>query len=492
MLLQEFLAWKPETERYELQNGVIIEMQLADPHGRVVRLLSRELSITELLQACLQRIQLREPQVHAWTYLDIDHAKKQVAEWEQVFKQQGSQIIETYPLLGIPVAVKDIFATLEMPTGWGTDLYQNRYLDHEAAVVSHLKSAGAIILGKTVTTGLATATAGPTTNPHNMAHTPGGSSSGSAAAVADGMVPLAIGSQTMGSTLRPAAYCGIFGFKPSFGLISRYGMMPVSQILDHVGVFARSLDDIQRLLTVLIKPDVRDPDCQSSREIVSFEQSVFEKLENRSRPICLGLVQTPHWKQAENVAQSRLLQAVDILRQAHVTVDLVSLPTEFNQYWHIVRKLCAYGLYQNHGALLTESPDQCSPQLRDWLKRGNAISEDTYKQACEWRVRYRELLAPIFAQYDAVISPVTTGPAPLGLLNTGSPIFCGLWSLCGLPALNIPLGKTMDNLPLGCQLVGALYKDQQLLDIAHQFWHIVSPVFGEITLPQNSLIGETE
>ncbi|MEO0397299.1 MAG: amidase [Cyanobacteria bacterium P01_A01_bin.137] len=449
------------------------------------RLRAGELSVTELLQAYLQRIRLREPQVHAWTYLDIDHAQIQAAEWEQTFKQQGSQILDTYPLLGIPIAVKDIFATLEMPTCWGTEIYQNRYLEHEAAVVSQLKSAGAIILGKTVTTELATATAGPTTNPHNFAHTPGGSSSGSAAAVADGMVPVAIGSQTMGSILRPAAYCGVFGFKPSFGLISRYGMMPVSQVLDHVGVFARSLDDIHRLLTVLVKPDVRAPDCQSSGQILSFEQPVAGKRLNGARLIRLGLVKTPHWKQAEDIAQSRLMQAVDVLMQAGMTVDLVSLPTEFNQYWHIVRTLCAYGLYQNHGDLLTEHPEQCSPLLQDWLKRGQAVADTDYQESGQWCDRYRELLAPVFAQYDAVISPVTTGPAPLGLDNTGSPIFCGLWTLCGLPALTIPLGYTTHGLPLGCQLVGALYSDRQLLQTAEQCWQILKTFFGDIEIPTN-------
>lgn len=446
-----------------------------------------QLSVTELLQVCLQQIKSREPIVQAWVYLDIDHAQQQATEWEQKLKQQGSQIIESCPLLGVPVAIKDIFATLEMPTGWGTEIYQNRYLDHEAEVVSNLQSAGAIILGKTVTTDLATATAGPTTNPHNLAHTPGGSSSGSAAAVAAGMVPLAIGSQTMGSTLRPAAYCGVFGFKPSFGLISRYGMMPVSPVLDHVGVFARCLGDIQRLLTVLVKPDIRDPDCQSFEQLVSFEPPVSYQRENKSRSIRLGLIQTPYWHQAEDVAQSRLMAAVNGLRQADIVVDLVSLPPEFDQCWTLVQKICAYGLYQNHGALLTDYPVHCSTLLKRWLQRGQSISKDTYQQACQWRDRYREFLAPVFAQYDAVVSPVTTGPAPLGLGNTGSPIFCGLWTLCGLPALNMPLGKTADGLPLGCQLVGPLYGDQRLLATAHHCWDILSPIFGEITLPPVSL-----
>lgn len=295
--------------------------------------------------------------------------------------------------------------------------------------------------------------------------------------------PLAIGSQTMGSVLRPAAYCGVFGFKPSFGLISRYGMMPVSQVLDHVGVFARNLDDIKRLLSVLVKPDSRDPDCQTSEQIVSFEQPLSEKQENGDRSIRLGLIKTPHWSHAEDVAQSRLLQAVDVLKQADISVDLVSLPPEFNRVWSVVQKLCAYGLYQNHGTLLTEHPGQCSPLLESWLKRGQSISDNAYQQACQRCDRYRELLAPIFAQYDAVITPVTTGPAPLGLENTGSPIFCGLWTLCGLPALNMPLGYTTNGLPLGCQLVGALYRDRQLLTVAEQCWQILKKTFGDIQIP---------
>ncbi|MFG6094686.1 amidase [Leptothoe sp. ISB3NOV94-8A] len=453
------------------------------------KLATGELSITELLQACFQRIELREFQVRAWTYLDMDHAQQQATVWEQKLQQEGSQTLETFPLLGVPIAVKDIFATLEMPTGWGTEIYRNRYMGYDAAIVSKLKAAGAIILGKTVTTELATAAAGPTANPHNLAHTPGGSSSGSAAAVADGMVPIAMGSQTMGSILRPAAYCGIFGFKPSFGLISRYGMMPVAPVLDHVGVFARCLNDIHRLLTVLIGTDNRDPDCQTTKQTFSFKATSLSVRSTKDfQSIRLGLIKTSHWQQTERIAQSRLMQAITVLRQADIRVDLVALPANVDPYWNIVQTLCAHGLYQNHGALLSKAPDRCSPLLRDWLQWGKSISADTSQQACRWRYRYREQLRPIFAKYDAMLSPVTLGPAPLGLANTGSPIFCGLWTLCGLPALNIPLGKTVDGLPLGCQLVGSLYNDQKLLEIAHQCWAILSPVFGEITLPPVSFL----
>ncbi|MEO1591693.1 MAG: amidase [Cyanobacteria bacterium J06632_22] len=443
------------------------------------RLTVEALSIQELLQACLQRISCREAKVQAWTYLDIDRAKKRADEWDQALTQHRRQCLEAYPLLGIPIAVKDIFATLGLPTEWGMEIYHDRYFDYEAAVVSNLKAAGAIVLGKTVTTALATATAGPTTNPHNRAHTPGGSSSGSAAAVADGMVPLAIGSQTMGSVVRPAAYCGVFGFKPSFGLISRYGMMPVSQALDHVGLFARSLDDIQRLFSVLAKSDLRDPDCQFTQRTVLAGNSIG----HGNRPIRLGLVKTPYWEQAEDIVQTRVVQAAEVLGQADIIVDLVTLPAEFDRAWYIVQTLCAYGLYQDHGALLTASSIPCPPLLERWLKRGRSISNSAYQEACQWRARYRQLLTSIFTQYDAVLTPSTTGPAPLGLDNTGSPIFCGLWTLCGVPALNLPIGYTADGLPLGCQLVGARYCDRHLLNIAEQCWQILKKVFGDIQIP---------
>ncbi len=347
-------------------------------------------------------------------------------------------------------------------------------------------------MGKTVTTELATAAAGATANPHNLAHTPGGSSSGSAAAVADGMAPVAIGSQTMGSILRPAAYCGIFGFKPSFGLISRYGMMPVCRELDHVGVFARCLEDIQCLLSLLIGTDARDPDCQFCSQITPPKHISPSQPGNERRPIHLGLIKTPHWDQAESIAQLQLNQAISVLRLAGVHIELASLSSEFDHYWDVVQTLCAYGLHKHHGWLLQHHRDLCSPLLQDWLKRGQAISDAAYSQACQWRNHYRGLLAPVFAQYDAVLSPVTLGPAPLGLANTGSPIFCGLWTLCGFPALNIPLGKTTGGLPLGCQLVGPLHNDQQLLVIARQCWTILSPILGEITLPKDLPPGELE
>ena len=217
----------------------------------LAQMASGQLTATQLLQTCFKRIEQREPAIKAWTFLQTEAALQPALHQDT----RSPHTLQTPPamaqLQSIPVAVKDIFATVDMPTAWGMSIYAGRYLPTDAAIVARLKAAGAIILGKTVTTELATAASGPTRNPHNLAHTPGGSSSGSAAAVADGMVPVAIGSQTMGSVLRPAAYCGIFGFKPSFGRISRQGMMPVCDDLDHVGLVARSLEDIEHVFDIL-------------------------------------------------------------------------------------------------------------------------------------------------------------------------------------------------------------------------------------------------
>lgn len=218
---------------------------------------TRRISCLEAVEACFEQIEQREQAVEAWQYLNPDQVIEQAIAGDRT-RATGTPL---GPLHGIPVAVKDICATADMPTGWGTPIHAGQQLNYDAAVVARLRAAGAIIMGKTVSTEYALARAGKTRNPHHPNHTPGGSSSGSAAAVADRMVPLALGSQTGGSVLRPAAYCGVLGFKPSFGAISRFGVMPVCRDLDHVGVFARSLADIALLCSVLIGPDGRDPDC---------------------------------------------------------------------------------------------------------------------------------------------------------------------------------------------------------------------------------------
>ena len=433
-----------------------------------------KLQPSTLLQFSLERIQQRELDVRAWQSLAIETAVQTAQRFDQ--QPTNSQAMADLPLRGIPVAIKDIFSTADLPTTWGTSIYQGRYLLADAAVVARLKAAGAIILGKTVTTEFATAAAGPTRNPHNLGHTPGGSSSGSAAAVADGMVPVAIGSQTMGSILRPAAYCGIFGFKPSFGVMSRYGMMPVSMDLDHVGLFARSLDDLELLLGILASPDYRDPACNQSPQSL-------EKTAASTPPPRIAFILGPHYEQLEPFTRDRLQDISHVLEGAGAMVDRVTLPDLFQTAWEDTQNLCALGLATHHGDVIRRHRAQVSDLLLAWLERGERLDEAAYTAIQQRAAVYRSALSDIFAAYDFILTPVTTGAAPKGLEATGSPIFCGLWTLCGVPAINLPVGKDSFGLPLGCQLVGNYLADFRFLNLARWCWAALSEEFGDIEVP---------
>ena len=437
----------------------------------LAQMASGQLTATQLLQTCLKRIEQREPAIKAWTFLQTEAALQPALHQDTRSPHTLQPPPAMAQLQGIPVAVKDIFATVDMPTAWGMAIYAGRYLPTDAAIVARLKAAGATILGKTVTTELATAASGPTRNPHNLAHTPGGSSSGSAAAVADGMVPVAIGSQTMGSVLRPAAYCGIFGFKPSFGRISRQGMMPVCDDLDQVGLFARSLEDIEHVFDVLDEGADEHSRRGGNAEPDAEETRKTNDTSSPSRR--LAWIKTPHWDQVEGIAQERLQEAVRALEQANILLETIALPPVCDDYWDTVQTLCAYGLNANHGWLLETHAPSCSAQLKDWLQRGRRISRAVYEQALQRGIHYRQAIAAILERYDAILTPVTSGPAPYGLETTGSPIFCGLWTLCGVPALNLPIGKTPTGLPLGIQFVGKLHGDRHFLQTAKRCWQVL-------------------
>ncbi len=415
---------------------------------------TRRISCLELAQACLSRIEQREQAVEAWQYLNPDQVIEQAIACD-LARATGTPL---GPLHGIPVAVKDICATADMPTGWGTPIHAGQQLNYDAAVVEQLRAAGAIIVGKTVSTEYALARAGKTRNPHHPNHTPGGSSSGSAAAVADRMVPLALGSQTGGSVLRPAAYCGVLGFKPSFGAISRFGVMPVCRDLDHVGVFARSLADIALLCSVLFGSDGRDPDCTGAGMPPHLSQ-----LERSPR---LGLVRTSAWSEVDPEAQATLVDTGEKLAQAGARVAEVSMPSTWADYLATLDVLMACGAAVNHGQDYDRHGQALSLQLRQVIERGRRYGNLAYGAARQAVVNYSAALAPVWAEVDALITPVITGPAPQGLEDTGSFKFCGPWTLLGLPALSIPVGRAQNTLPLAIQLVGPRGADQALLALA--------------------------
>lgn len=411
-----------------------------------------ERSAVTLLQACLERIRQREPIVGAWEALDAESALQQAQRWDAA--QAAGQ--SCGPLHGMPIAIKDTFATADLPTGWGTSIHAGRQLGYDAAVVERLRSAGAIILGKTVTTEYAIARANKTRNPHNPNHTPGGSSSGSAAAVADGMVPIAIGTQMVGSILRPAAYCGILGFKPSFGLISRYGLMPSSRDLDHVGIFARRIADITLTLNVLAATDGRDPDCYGT---------LAPRSPSTGSPK-FALILGPDGSRLELEAEAALRESAAALTAAGAIVTEIALPSEFAAHFDHINILATASMAANHGADYDRYADQMSPKLRHLIEQGRHISAIIYAEARQAAVHYNLYLSQLWLNFDAILTPVTTGTAPQGLDNTGSPIFCALWTLCGLPAISLPVRKASNGLPLGIQLVGARSQDLDLLALA--------------------------
>ncbi len=413
-----------------------------------------KLSAEELTRACLARIEQREPQVHAWTFLDPEHALNQARAADQA-RRVGRP---TGSLHGVPVGVKDIFDTRDMPTENGTVLHAGRRCSEDATAVSRLRAAGAIVIGKTVTTELAVYTPGSTRNPHDPERTPGGSSSGSAAAVADGMVPLALGSQTNGSVIRPAAYCGVVGFKPSFGLIPRYRVLHQSRLLDHVGVFARTVEDAALLTENLVGHDSRDHDTYPQarpplRSVAMSDPPVRPRL---------AFVKTRVWDQAEAVTQAAFAELVEHLGE---DVDTVNLPAAFDDAIECHRLIHETDLAFSFAAEYERGRDRLSERLREMIENGQRTLAVDYRGAIERRALLLTLLGELLNQYDALLTPATTGVAPLGTA-TGSPVFCSLWTLCGVPAISLPLLQDEAGLPLGVQLVGKPHDDARLLRTA--------------------------
>lgn len=419
----------------------------------LVALNQQSLTAQAWAESCLERIRARDGQVHAWEYINSDLVMNQA-----IARDQSSDRFA--PLWGVPVGVKDIIATADMPTQWGTPLYAGRQFTFDATVVERLRGAGAVLVGKTVTTEYASGIPARTRNPRNLEHTPGASSSGSAAAVADGMVPLAIGSQTMGSVIRPAAYCGVFGYKPSFGLVSRYGVLPVSRELDHVGWFARSVADLAVLASVLVGSDRRDADAW----VAGHPAPPDWTLTPLSQPPTIALLRGPFWHLVEPEGQEHLLQVAQQLQSAGAQVTEMTLPDEFSDYFDHVETLACAGLAVNHGGDYERGGDRLSTKLKSLIEQGQTLSPLAYANARHATQFYVQHLANLFSQFDVILTPATTGTAPHGLENTGNPIFCALWSLTGFPAVAVPSGTGANGLPLAVQVVGDRGRDPALLN----------------------------
>jgi len=413
------------------------------------------LSSVALVKACLGRIDETDAQLKAWVHLDRDHALAQAEELDTI-RRAGRPM---GALHGVPVGIKDIIDTHDFPTERGTPIYTGRAPDSDAALVERLREAGAVILGKTVTTEFAFMHPAETRNPHNPDHSPGGSSSGSAAAVAAFHVPLAIGTQTNGSVIRPASFCGTYGFKPTRGVISRRGVLRTSKSLDQVGVFGRTLDDVALLCDViggydpadtLSYPRPRPKMLDGTRaevpvepELMWFDLPFNDRLAEDARE---GL------EEVVNALGARVEKAP----VSENMIGLVEIQTVIQEY-----ELC-----RNLEKEIRDHWDKLSSSIQPVVKRGRKISEAQYAEAIEIMASAAAYFELFFKDYDAVIAPSAVGEAPLFNDGTGDPIFCSIWTLCGLPTLNLPLLVGANDLPVGVQLIGAAEEDDRLLRTA--------------------------
>jgi Asp-tRNA(Asn)/Glu-tRNA(Gln) amidotransferase A subunit family amidase len=413
------------------------------------------LSAQDLVASCLERIGEVDAQVQAWAFLDAEHALAQARERDEA-RREGRAI---GPLHGVPVAVKDLFDTADMPTEDGSVLHAGRSPAHDAAAVRRLREAGAVIMGKTVTTEFAMYTPGKTRNPHNPAHTPGGSSSGSAAAVACGMVPLALGSQTNGSVIRPASFCGVVGFKPSHGLVSRHGMLTLSRTLDHVGVFGRELEDVALLMECLAGGDEHDPDTRARARIPFCEVAAQQP----PLPPLLAFAKTPAWELSDEDTREAFAELCDHLGESIADLDL---PASSAHAIELHRVVMEAEMAANLDSEWERGREQLSESLRTQLARGRSVSALDYQRAVARIAPINEGFAEIFERCDAIVTPAAPGAAPRGLDSTGNPVFCTLWTYLGMPAITLPLLRAANGLPIGVQLIGQRHADARLLRTA--------------------------
>jgi Asp-tRNA(Asn)/Glu-tRNA(Gln) amidotransferase A subunit family amidase len=419
------------------------------------RLASGALRGVDLAKACLAQIAAREPEVQAWTWLDSDHVLEQAARLDTL-RASGRPI---GPLHGLPVGIKDIIDTARIPTENGTVLDAARVPAKDAFVVGRLKQAGAVIMGKTVTAELAYFSPGKTRNPHDPDHTPGGSSSGSAAAVAARMVPLALGTQTAGSVIRPAAYCGVTGFKPSFGAIARTGILQQAPSLDTVGVFAHSPEDAALLAEVLYGHDEAD----AATAPMPAPRLLKTALSDPPVTPAIAFVPPPDWQAAGAETRNAFAELREVLGDL---CDEVELPAPFagsnrrREQVQLAEMSKSYYAYERRGR------DRLSEKLIEALDEGKAVPARDYLAALDWQRLYNAMLDEIFNRFDVILTAAAPGPAPAGLESTGSPIFNGLWTFCGTPAVTLPLLAAGSGLPIGVQLIGRKHEDGRLLRTA--------------------------
>ena len=394
----------------------------------------------DLVQSCLERIATREPQVHAWAWLDPAVALAAA--------QAADRLPARGPLHGVPIAVKDIIDTVDMPTECGSPIYRGRRPGADASCVALARRAGALVLGKTVTTEFAYFAPGPTANPHRLQHTPGGSSSGSAAAVADCMVSAGFGTQTAASVTRPASFCGVTGYKSSLGEFSLAGIKPFAASFDSLGSLTRCVVDAQWLRWALLGEERSvDAACSTS-------------------PPRVGLCHTPWWDQAAPDCQQVLDSVARQLSAQGAAVSAADLPAHFAGLAQVHKTIMAFEAACSLAFENDRHHDALSPQLRQLLADGMAIKRAQYLAALESGAAARREFANWRSRWDVLLAPSAVGEAPAGLGATGDPLFSRMWTLLGVPTVSLPLGRGATGLPIGVQLIGGMRGDEQLLACA--------------------------
>jgi Asp-tRNA(Asn)/Glu-tRNA(Gln) amidotransferase A subunit family amidase len=406
----------------------------------------------------LERIRRYESRIRAWAWLDEGHVLAQARAADRMLREGRI----AGPLHGVPIGIKDIIYTNGIPTRMGSPIFSGFVPDHSAACVERLEAAGAFVQGKTATTEFANRHPAGTTNPWNAEFTPGGSSSGSAAAVAAGLTAAALGSQTRGSIVRPAVYCGVVGFKPSFGLISRFGVHELSWTLDHVGVLVRSVDDAGLLVSSMIGHDARDP-ASLQDELLPATLDEIGELAAAPR---IAAIRSPLWSAAEAAQRDLFESNCETLRAAGAQLDYVELPQEFNDADRAARVIQLAEIARNFTTLYASAADRMSATFRESCERGMRVTAVEYLQALDARSALRRALAQTFAAFDGIVTPPAAGEAPRTLNSTGDPAFCTMWTLCGVPCVAFPTGLGPQRMPMGLQVVGAYLDDRRALQVA--------------------------
>ena len=434
----------------------MIDIFLITTNELIGKMRDGQISSVEVCNQYIDRINKFEKDVKAWSYFDRKKLLEKALEAD-VYRKSGKPL---GPLHGLPIAVKDIIGTLDMPTECGTVIRKNMSGAQDAEVINLLKIAGALVMGKTETTELAYFHPGKTTNPHDYSRTPGGSSSGSAAAVAAHMAPLSIGSQTNGSVIRPASYCGVVGYKPSYGLISRSGVLKQSDKLDHIGIFGKSVEDVALLAKSLIKKDLYDTSTihYSADEMLKIcrEGPLFEPK--------FIFYKTDSWKNIDKESQKSF---EFLIKNFKKNIEVFETPSYFKdipRYHKIIHETDMSNNFQNY---YKQSKKKLSKKIVEAIERGQKYAAKDYAEAIDFMKQSYESYKEVFEDYHGVLTPATTGVADKSLKSTGSPEFCTVWTYMGFPSISLPLLTGTNNLPLGVQLIGNKLDDLRFLGVAN-------------------------